>query len=81
MFLIKATNNWIFPPTRITATLEKKIANKIVDTENKVESDVTRKLSEIMDKHLATIQKQKRTVTKLMQDKETAKSKHQVSAS
>lgn len=62
-----------------TAKLEKNIANKIVDSENKVEAEVTRKLAEIMEKHLATIQKQKRIVTKLMQDKETAKNKHQVS--
>lgn len=60
------------------AKLEKNIANKIVDSENKVEADVTRKLSEFMEKHLVGIQKQKRIVTKLMQDKETAKYKHQV---
>lgn len=42
-----------------------------------MEASVTRKLTDIMDKHLTTIQKQKRIVTKLMQDKETAKYKHQ----
>lgn len=33
-----------------------------------------------MDNHISTIQKQKRIVTKLMQDNESAKHKHQVSA-
>lgn len=32
-----------------------------------------------MDKHIVTIQKQKRTVTKLMQENESAKHRHQVS--
>lgn len=58
-----------------TARLERSIANEIVDNEAKVEASVTRKLTDIMDKHLITIQKQKRIVTKLMQDKESAKYK------
>lgn len=59
------------------ARLERNIANEIVDNEQKVEQSVTRKLTEIVEKHLASIQKQKRIVTKLMQDKESAKYKHQ----
>lgn len=61
----------------IAARLERSIANEIVDNEAKVEASVTRKLTDIMDKHLTTIQKQKRIVTKLMQDKESAKYKLQ----
>lgn len=60
-----------------TARLERIIANEIVDNETRVEASVTRKLTDIMDRHLTTIQKQKRTVTRLMQEKETAKYKHQ----
>lgn len=62
----------------ITAKLEKNIATEIIDNEIKVELDVTKKLNTIMDNHISTIQKQKRIVTKLMQDNESAKHKHQV---
>lgn len=59
------------------AKLEKNIATEIIDNEIKVELDVTKKLNTIMDNHISTIQKQKRIVTKLMQDNESAKHKHQ----
>lgn len=66
------------PPT---AKLEKNIAAEIVNNEINVENDVTKKLAIIMENHIGTIQKQKRTVTKLMQDNESAKHKYQVSHS
>lgn len=62
-----------------TATLEKNIASDIIDNECSVDQDVTKKLTNIMDKHIVTIQKQKRTVTKLMQENESAKHRHHVS--
>lgn len=61
-----------------TADVEKSIANEIVNNEINVENDVTKKLAIIMENHIGTIQKQKRTVTKLMQDNESAKHKYQV---
>lgn len=64
-----------------TATLEKTIAAEIVNNEINVENDVTKKLAIIMENHIGTIQKQKRIVTKLMQDNESAKHKYQVNES
>lgn len=61
-----------------SAELEKKIANEIVSNECNVENDVTKKLTNIMDTNISAIQKQKRIVTKLMQDNESAKHKYQV---
>lgn len=61
-----------------TAKLEKNIAVEIVNNEVNVENDVTRKLSIILENHIGRIQKQKRIVTKLMQDNESAKNKYQV---
>lgn len=58
--------------------MEKNIAAEIVNNEINVENDVTKKLGIIMDTHITTIQKQKRIVTKLMQDNESAKHKYQV---
>lgn len=58
------------------AKLEKNIAAEMVENEISVESEVTKKLTNIMDKHITTILKQKRIVTKLMQDNESAKNKH-----
>lgn len=43
-----------------------------------MENDVTKKLAAILENHIGTIQKQKRIVTKLMQDNESAKHKLQV---
>ncbi|XP_037036980.1 rho GTPase-activating protein 92B [Bradysia coprophila] len=59
------------------ADLEKRIANEIVSHECNVENDVTKKLANIMETNISSIQKQKRIVTKLMQDNESAKHKYQ----
>lgn len=59
--------------------MEKRIANEIVSNECNVENDVTKKLTNIMETNISAIQKQKRIVTKLMQDNESAKHKYQVS--
>lgn len=60
-----------------TAKLEKTIALEIVNNEINVENEVTKKLSVIFDSTV-TIQKQKRFVTRLMQEHESAKHKYQV---
>ncbi|XP_031621344.1 rho GTPase-activating protein 21-like [Contarinia nasturtii] len=59
------------------AKLEKNIAVEIVNNEINVENDVTKKLAIILENHIGRIQKQKRIVTKLMQDNESAKHKCQ----
>ncbi|KAJ6636168.1 Rho GTPase-activating protein 92B [Pseudolycoriella hygida] len=59
------------------ADLEKRIASEIVSNECNVENDVTKKLTNIMETNISAIQKQKRIVTKLMQDNESAKHKYQ----
>lgn len=61
-----------------TAKLERNIAVEIVNNEINVENDVTKKLATILENHIGTIQKQKRIVTKLIQDNESAKHKYQV---
>lgn len=61
-----------------TAKLEKHIAYEIVNNEINVENNVTKKMALILENNIATIQKQKRVVTKLMQDTESARHKHQV---
>lgn len=61
-----------------SAKLEKNIANEIINNEINVENDVTKKLAVILDNHIGRIQKQKRIVTKLIQDNESAKHKYQV---
>lgn len=66
-----------FEPWTI-AKLEKNIAVEIVNNEINVENDVTKKLTTILETHIGRIQKQKRIVTKLMQDNESAKHKCQV---
>lgn len=58
--------------------MEKNIAYEIVSNEINVENEVTKKLAIILDNHIGRIQKQKRIVTKLMQDKESAKHKYEV---
>lgn len=58
------------------AKLEKTIASEIISNEINVENDVTRRLAQIMDTHLSTIQKQKRIVTKLQQDSDSARNKY-----
>lgn len=58
--------------------MEKNIAIEIVNNEINVENDVTKKLANILENHIGRIQKQKRIVTKLMQDNESAKNKYQV---
>lgn len=60
------------------AKLEKNIAVEIINNEINVENDVTKKLALILDNHIGRIQKQKRIVTKLIQDNESAKHKYQV---
>lgn len=62
----------------LSAELEKRIASEIVSNECNVENDVTKKLTNIMETNISAIQKQKRIVTKLMQDNESAKHKYQV---
>lgn len=62
-----------------TAKLEKNIAMEIVKNEVIVENDVAKNLGTILENHIGRIQKQKRIVTKLMQDKESAKHKYEVS--
>lgn len=62
----------------IAAMLEKNIASEIVKNEISVEDNVTKKMAIILENNIATIQKQKRVVTKLMQDNESAKHKYQV---
>lgn len=61
-----------------TAKLEKHIAYEIVNNEINVENNVTKKMALILENNIATIQKQKRVVTKLMQDTDSARHKHQV---
>lgn len=58
--------------------LEKNIASEIVKNEIGIEDNVTKKMAIILENNIATIQKQKRVVTKLMQDNESAKHKYQV---
>lgn len=70
--------NYLFACFPFLAKLEKCIANEIINNEINVELDVSKKLNTLMDNHITTIQKQKRTVSKLMQDNESAKQKHQV---
>lgn len=60
------------------AKLEKNIAVEIINNEIHVENEVTKKLATILENHIGRIQKQKRIVTKLMQDNESAKHKFQV---
>lgn len=67
----------IFSSLIILARLEKNIAAEIVNNEINIENDVTKKLTIILENHIGTIQKQKRLVTKLMQDHESAKHKYQ----
>ncbi|XP_055319802.1 rho GTPase-activating protein 92B-like [Sitodiplosis mosellana] len=59
------------------AKLEKNIAMEIVNNEVNVENEVTKKLAIILENHIGRIQKQKRIVTKIMQDNESAKHKYQ----
>lgn len=61
-----------------SAKLEKNIAVEIINNEINVENDVAKKLGTILENHIGRIQKQKRIVTKLMQDKESAKHKYEV---
>lgn len=71
--------NWIRFIFFLAAKLEKNIAVEIINNEINVENDVTKKLSVILEHHIGRIQKQKRIVTKLIQDNESAKNKYQVS--
>lgn len=59
------------------AQLERKIASEVIRNEINVENDVTRQLSLVQETHLSTIQKQKRIVTKLQQDSDSARHKYQ----
>lgn len=62
----------------IIARVEKTIATEIVSHEINVENAVTKKLTNILETNINTIQKQKRVVNKLMQDNKTAKQNLQV---
>lgn len=57
--------------------LEQDIARKIMDNEDHIEADVTKKLNNIIENHINVVQKQKRVVQKCHQDNETAKQKYQ----
>lgn len=50
---------------------------EIVNNEINIENGVTKKIGNILENHIGTIQKQKRIVTKLMQDNESARHKYQ----
>lgn len=64
---------------RTIGKLEQDIARKIMDNEDHIEADVTKKLNNIIENHINVVQKQKRVVQKCHQDNETAKQKYQVS--
>uniref|UniRef100_A0A2M4A1K8 Putative rho gtpase-activating protein 92b n=1 Tax=Anopheles triannulatus TaxID=58253 RepID=A0A2M4A1K8_9DIPT len=58
------------------ARVEKQIATEIVNSEVKVENSVSKNLNVIIERHLATIQKQKRVVTKCHQEYEASRQKY-----
>ncbi|XP_055634989.1 rho GTPase-activating protein gacI-like isoform X2 [Toxorhynchites rutilus septentrionalis] len=58
------------------ARLEKTIASEIVTSELSVENSVSKNLNDIIERHLATIHKQKRTVSKCHQEYEATRQKY-----
>ncbi|XP_050100558.1 uncharacterized protein LOC126581130 [Anopheles aquasalis] len=58
------------------ARVEKRIATEIVNNEVNVENSVSKNLNDIIERHLATIQKQKRVVTKCHQEYEASRQKY-----
>lgn len=61
------------------ARVEKRIATEIVNNEVNVENSVSKNLNDIIERHLSTIQKQKRVVTKCHQEYEASRQKYDVS--
>ncbi|XP_059621494.1 rho GTPase-activating protein 92B [Phlebotomus argentipes] len=57
------------------ANLEKNIAQDIVSHETNIDGEVTKRLNEILETNLTSIQKHKRNVTKLTQENESGKNK------
>ncbi|GAB0088013.1 Rho GTPase-activating protein 92B [Sergentomyia squamirostris] len=57
------------------AKLEKSIAQEVLNHETNVESEVSKRLSGVLETNLSSIQKHKRNVTKLTQESESAKNK------
>ncbi|KAL1402290.1 hypothetical protein pipiens_000968, partial [Culex pipiens pipiens] len=58
------------------ARLEKTVASEIITNELSVENSVSKNLNDIIERHLATIQKQKRTVGKCAQEYEATRQKY-----
>ncbi|EAA14211.4 AGAP009727-PA, partial [Anopheles gambiae str. PEST] len=58
------------------ARVEKRIATEIVNNEVNVENSVSKNLNDIIERHLSTIQKQKRVVTKCHQEYEASRQKY-----
>lgn len=58
------------------ARLEKTVASEIITNEVSVENSVSKNLNDIIERHLATIQKQKRIVSKCHQEYEATKQKY-----
>uniref|UniRef100_A0A182MGB2 Rho-GAP domain-containing protein n=1 Tax=Anopheles culicifacies TaxID=139723 RepID=A0A182MGB2_9DIPT len=58
------------------ARVEKRIATEIVNNEVNVENSVSKNLNDIIERHLSTIQKQKRVVTKCHQEHEASRQKY-----
>uniref|UniRef100_A0A1Q3G1X8 Putative rho gtpase-activating protein 92b n=1 Tax=Culex tarsalis TaxID=7177 RepID=A0A1Q3G1X8_CULTA len=58
------------------ARLEKTVASEIITNELSVENSVSKNLNDIIERHLATIQKQKRTVSKCAQEYEATRQKY-----
>lgn len=59
-----------------SARLEKTIASEIITNEVSIENSVSKNLNDIIERHLATIQKQKRTVSKCHQEYEATRQKY-----
>lgn len=59
-----------------SARLEKTIASEIINNEMNIENSVSKNLNDIIERHLATIQKQKRTVSKCHQEYEATRQKY-----
>ncbi|XP_058823943.1 uncharacterized protein LOC131684805 [Topomyia yanbarensis] len=58
------------------ARLEKTVASEIVNNEFNVENSVSKNLNDIIERHLGTIQKQKRIVSKCHQEYEATRQKY-----
>lgn len=73
----KKWSSHLTPP--LLARLEKTVASEIITNELSVENSVSKNLNDIIERHLATIQKQKRTVGKCAQEYEATRQKYDVS--